>query len=154
MSSLNDCLASLIQDMKSFLALLEEESKALASGDSESLSRLVSERQNLGLGIADHWKSVAVLLGMSPREGFAALRDKALADAAPASRPPAWNELENLAREATRLNQINGRLIEEQLRRNQAAMQILQSAAANRGLYGADGRVTDFLNVNRRIDTA
>lgn len=154
MNPLNDRLATLVRDMKTFLALLEEESKALASGDSECLSRLVSERQNLGLGIADHWKSVAGLLGLSPQEGFAALRDKALAGATPASRSSSWNELENLAREASRMNQVNGRLIEEQLRRNQAAMQILQSAAANRGLYGADGRVTDFLNVNRKIDTA
>lgn len=154
MNPLNDRLATLIQDMKSFLALLDEEAEALASGDSDRLSRLVSERQNLGLGIADHWKAVAGLLGMSPQEGFAALRDKALANTATSSRSPAWHELEDLAREASRLNQVNGRLIEEQLRRNQAAMQILQSAAANRGLYGSDGRVTDFLNVNRRIDTA
>jgi flagellar biosynthesis/type III secretory pathway chaperone len=154
MIPLNDRLATLVRNMKSFLTLLEEESTALASGDSESLSRLVSERQILGLGISDHWKAVAVLLGVSPQEGFAALRDKALSGAAPASLSPAWHELENLAREASRLNQVNGRLIEEQLRRNQAAMQILQSAAANRGLYGADGRVTDFLNVNRKIDTA
>lgn len=153
MNPLNDRLGALIRDMKSFLALLEEEAVAVASGDSEGLSRLVSERQNLGLDIAEHWKIVAALLDMSPQEGFAALRDKALA-ASPASRSPAWHELENLAREASRLNQVNGRLIEERLRRNQAAMQILQTAAANRGLYGADGRVTDFLNINRTIDTA
>lgn len=154
MNPLNDRLATLIRDMKSFVALLEEEASALASGDSERLSRLVSERQNLSLGIVDHWKTVASLLGISPQAGFAALRDKAQADTAPASRSPAWHELEDLAHEASRLNQINGRLIEEQLRRNQAAMQILQNAAANRGLYGADGRVTDFLNINRKIDSA
>jgi flagellar biosynthesis protein FlgN len=152
MSPLNDRLATLIRDMNSFLALLEEESSALASGDSDCLSRLVSVRQSLSLGIADHWKTVAGLLGLSPQAGFAALRDKAKADTAPSS--TAWHDLEVLAREASRLNQINGRLIEEQLRRNQAAMQILQNAAANRGLYGADGRVTDFLNVNRKIDSA
>lgn len=154
MTPLNDRLAALIRDMQSFLALLEEEALALASGDSDGLSRLASERQNLGLSIAGHWKTVAGFLGMSPGEGFAALRDKAMAANSPASRSTAWHELENLSREASRLNQVNGRLIEEQLRRNQAAMQILQTAAANRGLYGADGRVTDFLNVNRKIDTA
>lgn len=151
MNPLNDRLAKLLNEMSAFLSLLEEESVALASGDSDRLSSLISERQTLGLGISDLWKGLAGQLGLSPQAGFAALRDKALATF-PAS--PAWHELENLAREASRLNQVNGRLIEEQLRRNQAAMQVLQTASANRGLYGSDGRVTDFLNVNRRIDTA
>lgn len=160
MNSLNDRLAALTRDMKAFLALLEEESAALAAAQSDRLNRLVVERQNLSLGIADHWKQVAALLGMPAQAGFAALRDQALAipagtlsDPGP-TRASAWRELESLAREVSRLNQVNSRLIDEQLRRNQAAMQILQSAAANRGLYGADGRVTDFLNVQRSIDSA
>lgn len=152
MTPLNDRLADLTRDMRAFLALLEKEALALASGDAEGLSRLVAERQNLSLGIADHWKAIAGLLGLPPQAGFSVLRDKAASD--PAARPGAWRELENLSREASRLNQVNGRLIEEQLRRNQAAMQVLQSAAANRGIYGADGRVSDFLNVNRSIDSA
>lgn len=153
MNPLNDRLAALTRDMKSFLALLEEESVALAAADSDRLTRLVAERQNLSLGIVDHWKQVAALLGMSTQAGFAALRDKALSEPT-LTRAATWRELEGLVREAARLNQVNARLIEEQIRRNQAAMQILQSAAANRGLYGADGRVTDFYNVNRSIDTA
>lgn len=152
MTALYDRLADLTRDMRAFLALLQREGTALASGDAEGLSRLVAERQNLSLGIADLWKTVAGLLGMPARAGFVLLRDKALSE--PGARPAAWRELEDLSREAARLNQVNGRLIEEQLRRNQAAMQVLQSAAANRGIYGADGRVSDFLNVNRSIDTA
>jgi flagellar biosynthesis/type III secretory pathway chaperone len=153
MNPLNDLLAVLTRDMKAFLTLLEEESAALAAAQSDRLSRLVLERQTLSLGIADHWKQVAARLGMPAQAGFAALRDKALADPAQ-TQPAAWRELEGLAREASRLNQVNSRLIDEQLRRNQAAMQILQSAAANRGIYGADGRVTDFFNVQRSIDSA
>jgi flagellar biosynthesis/type III secretory pathway chaperone len=44
-------------------------------------------------------------------------------------------------------------LIEEQMRRTQAAMQVLQSASS-RGLYGADGRMNDLLNTTRSIDSA
>lgn len=157
MTALNDRLAALTRDMKAFLALLEEESLALASADSDRLTRLVAERQNLSLDIVEHWKRLAALLGMPAQAGFAALRDKALATpaGAPANAARAtWRELEGLSREAARLNQVNSRLIDEQMRRNQAAMQILQSAAANRGIYGADGRVSDFFNVQRTIDTA
>ncbi len=153
MTPLNDRIALLARDLRALLALLEKEALALGSGDADGLSRLLAERQALSLGIADHWKAVAAQLGMPPGSGFAALRDKALS-APPPRATAAWRELESLSRDASRLNQVNGRLIEEQMRRNQAAMQVLQSAAANRGIYGSDGRVADFLHVNRSIDTA
>lgn len=151
MSQVNDVLASLAKELEFFLALLEEEAMALASGNPDRLSELVGERQKISLRVAEHWRALAGLLGASPQSGFASLRDKALAGAPPSQ---AWRRLEKLTHEVSRLNQVNGRLIEEQMRRNQAAMQVLQQAAVNRGLYGADGRVTDFLNVNRSIDTA
>lgn len=151
MTLIDDLLGKLSKDLESFVALLTEETNALASGDPDQLARLVATRQNLSLGIANHWKSLAGQLGLAPQTGFAGLRDKALSVTSATS---AWRRVEELAREASHLNQVNGRLIEEQLRRNQAAIQVLQSAAANRGLYGSDGRVTDFLNVNRSIDTA
>lgn len=151
MTPLDDRLGQLTRDMKAFVALLTEESNALASGDPDRLDKLIATRQNLSLGIADHWKYLAAHFGLAPQTDFAGLRAKAMAVASTAS---TWQHLEDLAREASRLNQVNGRLIEEQLRRNQTAIQVLQQAAANRGLYGSDGRVTDFLNVNRSIDTA
>ncbi len=151
MTLLDDQLGKITRDMKAFVALLTEEEQALTSGDPDQLAKLSANREKLSLAIADHWKSLAGLLGLSAQTGFAGLREKALA-IAPAT--PVWQELETLARKASQLNQVNGRLIEEQLRRNQTAIQVLQGAAANRGLYGSDGRVTDFLNVNRRIDTA
>lgn len=151
MTPLEDRLGQLTRDLKSFLALLGDEANALAAGDPDRLDKLIAARQNLSLGIADHWKNLASLLGLPPQAGFAGLRAKALSVASSAA---TWRQLEDLAREASHLNQINGRLIEEQLRRNQTAIQVLRNAAANRGLYGSDGRVTDFLNVNRRIDTA
>jgi flagellar biosynthesis protein FlgN len=146
-----DAVAGLARELEAFLALLEEEAMALSSGNPDRLSELVGERQGITLRIAEQWQALAGALGMPPRSEFATLRDKALAGALPAQ---AWRRLEKLTHEAARLNQVNGRLIEEQMRRNQAAMQILQQAAAGRGLYGADGRVTDFLHVNRSIDTA
>ena len=144
-------LDPLLLDLEAFVTLLEAESKALAAGDADRLAALSGERQTLGLGIAERWKTLAAALGLSPGAGFAALRDKGEAIQPDQAR---WSRLDNLAREASRLNQVNGRLIEEQLRRNQAAIQVLQRAATNRGLYGADGRVTDFLNSNRSIDSA
>jgi flagellar biosynthesis/type III secretory pathway chaperone len=58
-----------------------------------------------------------------------------------------------LTQEAARLNRINGRLIEEQMRSTQAAMQVLQSASI-RSLYGSDGRLSNVLDNYRSIDSA
>jgi flagellar biosynthesis/type III secretory pathway chaperone len=151
MTSTASPLDPLLLDLEAFVTLLETESKALAAGDADRLTTLSGERQTLGLGIAERWKALAAGLGLSPGAGFAALREKG---EALQPDPARWGKLDNLAREASRLNQINGRLIEEQLRHNQAAIQVLQRAATHRGLYGADGRVTDFLNGNRSIDSA
>ena len=144
-------LDPLLLDLEAFVALLGTESKALASGDADHLAGLSGERQTLGLGIAERWKTLGAALGLPPGTAFAELRKKGESVHPDPSR---WSMLERLSREAYRLNQINGRLIDEQLRRNQAAIQLLQRAASNRGLYGADGRVTDFLNINRSIDSA
>ena len=144
-------LVTLIREMEGFIALLEEEALALVSGDPERLARLSGDRRAASLRIGDLWRGLASRAGVPPQAGFQALRDKILAGAPPSR---TWQSLEQLTREASRLNQVNGRLIDEQMRRNQAAIQVLQNAVADRGLYGSDGRVSDFLQVNRSIDTA
>jgi flagellar biosynthesis/type III secretory pathway chaperone len=151
MSPLDQNLAGLTRELEAFLALLEEEAIALAAGNSDRLSELVAQRQSASLRLAGHWRDLAALLQVPPQAGFTALRDKAMAGAEPSA---AWRLLESLTREAARLNQVNGRLIEEQMRRNQAAMRVLQSAVASRGLYGADGRVADLPTLKRSIDSA
>lgn len=50
-----------------------------------------------------------------------------------------WSALVALAREAQRINAINGAIIETQLRRNRQALDVLQQAANQLTTYGADG---------------
>ncbi|MEW5788696.1 MAG: flagellar protein FlgN [Pseudomonadota bacterium] len=151
MTPIEQSLAHLRRELEAFLALLEEEGKVLGVGNADLLTGLTEQRRTQSLRIADLWKRLAGQLGTLPQAGFEALRDKALAGK-PAT--PAWQTVEGLVREAARLNQANGRLIEEQMRRNQAAMQVLRNAASSRTLYGADGRMSDFSNLNRSIDSA
>jgi hypothetical protein len=40
------------------------------------------------------------------------------------------------------------------MRRTQVALQILQHSMSSRGVYDAGGKVTDFVNLNRKIDSA
>ncbi len=150
MTPLDPILKALNQELEAFLALLEEEAIALASGNSDRLGELTHIRHGASQRLAEQWQRLATSLGLSGHAGLPALRLRAFADATPSAD---WMLLEKLTYEAARLNRVNGRLIEEQMRRTQAAMQVLQSAST-RSLYGADGRLSDVLNVNRSIDSA
>lgn len=143
-------LIALNQQLTSFIALLEAEAIALTGGQSEQLAEVTSQRQIASQQIAEGWRELAAQLGLPPDVGLPALRLRAFSDASPNQH---WLQMEKLAHDAARLNRINGRLIEEQMRRTQTALQILQSASS-RNLYGADGRLNDLLNTTRSIDTA
>lgn len=143
-------LTALNRHLEQFLILLEEEALALSTGDSERLTDLTHQRQSVSRQLADAWQHIAGQLGLDAKAGLPALRLRAFNGLPPSTD---WQRLEQLTHEAARLNRINGRLIEEQMRRTQSALQVLQSASS-RSLYGADGRLNDLLNSTRSIDSA
>lgn len=150
MSSVDDILKQLAQDLSGFIQLLEEEARHLVSGDSERLATVIAKREAISGQLTQHWQTLAGLLGMPASAGLAALKERGKT----AMTAAAWRQMETLALEAEHLNRVNGRLLEEQMRRTQAAMQVLQNAVSSRSLYGADGRVSGFPDFNRRIDEA
>ncbi|OYY93154.1 MAG: hypothetical protein B7Y41_12570 [Hydrogenophilales bacterium 28-61-23] len=143
-------LQTLNHQLEAFLALLEEEAIALAGGNAEQLGELTHQRHAASQRLAESWRQLTQQHGLPANASLPALRIRAFPDAQPDTN---WQLLERLTHEADRLNRINGRLIEEQMRRTQAAMQVLQSAST-RTLYGADGRLSDPKNLNRSIDSA
>jgi flagellar biosynthesis/type III secretory pathway chaperone len=149
-TTLDPGLIALNQHLTGFIALLEAEAIALTSGQSEQLADVTAQRQIASQQIAESWRELAAQLGLPADAGLPALRLRAFSDASPNQH---WLQMEKLAQDAARLNRINGRLIEEQMRRAQTALQVLQSASS-RNLYGADGRLNDLLNTSRSIDKA
>lgn len=150
MSSSSQNLSDLNRYLEAFLGLLEEEALALSSGDAERLGDLTQQRHGASRQLADAWQLMAGQLGLDANAGLPALRLRAFNGLPPSAD---WLRLEQLTHEAARLNRVNGRLIEEQMRRTQSALQVLQSASS-RSLYGADGRLNDLLNTTRSIDSA
>jgi flagellar biosynthesis/type III secretory pathway chaperone len=151
MLNLEAALAQLNRALTDFTKFLEEEAVALASQNAENLTALLPRRNEIHRALASRWLELAKLAGTDEPKGLDDLKTRLFPGGSP---PPDWHAVEELVHVSDRLNRINGRLIEEQMRRTQVAMQILQHSLASRGVYGADGRVTDFLNVNRRIDSA
>lgn len=140
-------LAPLLRELQTFRDLLSAEAEALAAADADRLGELTACREAANARLLGHWQALAGALGASADSNLAELRARAGADGD-------WDALEHLARETARLNAVNGRLLEEQLRRTQTALQVLRNAASSHGLYDADGRAQELFNFNRRIDIA
>lgn len=140
-------LAPLCQELATFRDLLAVEAEALAAGDAERLAELTPRREAANARLLGHWRALASALGAPADSGLAELRARAGAG-------DDWAALDALARETARLNAVNGRLLEEQLRRAQTALQVLSNAASSHGLYDADGRAQELFNFNRKIDIA
>lgn len=150
-STADSALTRLRATLADFNAFLEEEAAALAGQDTERLGEMLPRREALHRELASHWLALAQAAGAAQPKGLADLRQRLFGPGQP-SEP--WLELEALVHASDRLNQVNGRLIEEQMRRTQVALQVLRNSLASHGIYGADGRVTDIQSLNRRIDSA
>lgn len=147
MSTPNQQLEAILAALGDFIEILNQEATALSSNDAEQLSMLTVRKQELALAVGKAWRELIKTLGLKPEAKLSELRRGDLSISA-------VDKMESLSKEAERLNQINGKLIEEQIRRTQAAMHILQLASASHNLYGADGLMVGSGKRNRSIDKA
>jgi flagellar biosynthesis/type III secretory pathway chaperone len=147
--SLTARLDALAQELGAFISLLEQEAAALAANQADALIPLIEQRESANRRLAGLWQDLTGAVGLPGSTALAGLREHCIGLA-----PEGWRQVEELARNAERLNRLNSRLIDEQLRRTQAAVQVLRNAASSRMLYGADGRMSDLVNFNRSIDSA
>jgi flagella synthesis protein FlgN len=137
-------VAKLLRDetaaLHEFVAVLQEEQNALASGQLDELLPLAKNKGELagrlsaldderlraigaGQG-SDHAKKMTAWLESSPDPTLAA----------------AWLALLGLAARAREINTTNGNLIAERMRHNQKALAILVAAGDTASLYGPDGQ--------------
>lgn len=142
-------LQALAQALVSFIQLLEREAAVLAANQADDLPPLIEQREVANRQLASHWQALAKELHLSSDAPLAALRARCRE-----LDPEAWGHVEESIRHAERMNRQNSRLIDELLRRTQAAVQVLRNAAGGRTLYGADGQVSDLYPTNRSIDSA
>lgn len=150
-SQVDAALKQLSQTLGNFCKFLEEEAVALASQNAERLSSMLPERNAIHRDLATHWLALGKVAGADNPQGIADIRTRLFGSAAPNKE---WSQLEELVHASDRLNRVNGRLMEEQMRRTEVALQVLRQSMHNRGVYDAGGKVTDFINTNRRIDSA
>lgn len=127
--------------LRQFVEVLQREQAALTDGLTDSLMALAEEKVRYAELLSAMNKDRDAKLRAA---GFSAGRDGM----------KAWREAGNipvkvqnnlasaieLAKEARRLNELNGRLVADRLQHNQQALNVLLSAAKQSALYGPDGQ--------------
>jgi flagella synthesis protein FlgN len=139
-------LEQLRQELGAFVGILDDESRALASGNIEQLARVIENKNRCAASTASAW-SLAInwLRGQSTGRLNQGLE-------VPAEIMPHWQDILTLARRAETLNQDNGHSIDALLQRTRGAIEVLQTAARPVHLYGADGHFLDIPGQGHTLD--
>lgn len=123
--------------MEELVALLGSERQLLADGrvDGEALARIAADKQQ-HLSAIDRFESQR--RQAQDRLGYGSDRAGAERAAREAGCLPQWQAIDSLARDAARLNRVNGELVHMRLEHNQRMLNFLREAAGS-SLYGPDG---------------
>lgn len=132
-------LAAEVNVLEEFVALLRrEEAYLIEPVDIDALVGLVGAKNDVASRLAEATASREAHLGEGDRKQLMADRLRREPAASPARR--SWARLLELAAEAQRLNETNGKLIQLHLQHNQSALLALMNAGNQLVPYGADGQ--------------
>lgn len=120
--------------LKEFITLLDQEEKLLVGGETDALLTTAEQKTQIYRRLQFLHDERSRITARAGQSNFATLL---ASDPATASR---WNEVLALAADAQRRNGINGQLINERMKHNQAALSVLLAAANQPQLYGPDGQ--------------
>jgi flagella synthesis protein FlgN len=123
--------------IKRFVGLLKTEQRALKEGMVESLEQLAREKSTMVTELRSRQARREREAGAAGVEVWVARKGGPVA-------ARGWRDLLDVAREAHRLNHLNGILIDTLMRNNRRALAILQGVAQRASLYGPDGRTEHY----------
>lgn len=139
-SGIAELISAELGVLRQFVDVLQREQAALTGGHTDSLMALATEKVRHAEQLATLNKSRDAKLqsaGLgSGREGIQAWRDEG---SIPLVVQNNLATLIELAKEARRLNELNGKLVADRLQHNQQALNVLLSAAKQSTIYGPDG---------------
>ena len=157
LASISDLAKNLEAELhafQGFIQILQTEQDSLVEANVDpllELARLKSEKVLLLSQLADLRTRFISAQGFPPKQGSMDAWLKQQQRNPESSRiAELWVQLLTLAESAQQLNNINGSMIDARLRNNQQALSILQSAAKQSALYGADGH-TQSLGLGRPL---
>ena len=125
--------------MRDFVALLEREQSALVENHTDAVMDLAEKKSEHALHLHELVEARTVLF----KQRFNGLAPAAIQRELQMKDPHSWNlwlELRDFAERAQHLNQSSGELIQLKMRHNQQALAVLNNAANQANLYGANGQ--------------
>jgi flagella synthesis protein FlgN len=143
LTTIDALLEQTIADLKRFIAVIASERSSLVSGNIDQLPAIAESKSALATRIASLEAQRDAALGAAGFDAGRTGMDAWLAsNPAPSSmsRRNTWKLHLDLAAEARRENEINGKLIAAGLQQNQQALAALLGEEGNAGTYGADGQ--------------
>lgn len=143
--NIHKVIRQLSEDMTHLYQALEQECQALSDNDLNTLQSIAEKKRSLSQGLdalEDKRKALFRQTGFSPdNTGMQALFDKAPLDV-----NKAWTSLETLTRRCQRQNNINGMIVDNNLRRVQMTLAILQGQTFETQLYNSTGTTLTVRN--------
>lgn len=148
MTDLEVALDGLQAHLAQFNELLELETGSLQDINTDTLSRIVQEKNRASEAANRAWEQFVAAAHLDPaREGNI--------ESVLASTPrlhEKWLRIKDLAKRAEQTNKTNSLLIEAQMRRTRQALDVLQHAANRGTLYGADGLMESSFQSGHTLD--
>lgn len=125
------------------LTLLRQEQASLVQADINSVTDLLNEKSLLVAQATDLAVARHQALASAGHEASEAGMQAWIATQAPQSDAvQTWHSLLELAREAKEINRTNGLLINQQLSRNEAALNVLRGGESSANTYGPNGQTS------------
>ena len=146
-------VAAETEALQQFLKILQSEQEALTLGNIDKLIEYVRLKSDQGLRLSQLSANLHRILRQYGFAGTPEDVSRFIQREDPDGKcglTRHWENLMNLAKQAQDMNQLNGAMIETQLKRNQQALTILQEAAKQTMLYGPTGH-SQGLGLGRRL---
>lgn len=128
--------------LRGFIALLEREEALLLEGDADGLMALSKEKSERYHQLQRLHEDRGQLLARFGRPNTAAAIQEICAPLPDTLKR--WDEVLRLAGDAQQRNTVNGKLINERMQNNQAALSVLLDAARQPQFYDAAGMTRTF----------
>jgi flagella synthesis protein FlgN len=143
LTAIEALLKRTITELQAFIAVIAAERKVLITGDIDQLPDISGKKSALTTRLADlESQREAKLASAGFGAGQPAIDAWLAAEGSTnsTSAQTAWKHLLELAAEARRENEINGKLIATHLKQNQQGLAALLGESADAGTYGANGQ--------------
>ncbi len=132
-----------VEVMQSLTQILDEEQLVLVNNEAEKLETITPNKNQLLAKVVDLEKHrVTVLQQLGVSNDTSGMRQLFSANLHNPKLEASWQSLLSLSAEAQEKNRMNGLLINRQLNKNQATLNVLQAGTAHQAgsMYGADGQ--------------